>query len=109
MFSFLFARPIASLLTVAGVAVLAPVIFPIVGFILKPIVGPVTNLYLELTDEMAEAIKERDKLQKSQKAAAEMTGLLVAEEKAAQKLEKKEKAVQEKAARAIIKGMAEII
>ncbi|MGO9621898.1 MAG: hypothetical protein ACLPT6_10885 [Desulfobaccales bacterium] len=109
MFSFLFARPIATLLTVAGVAVLAPVIFPIIGFILKPIVGPATALYLELTDEMAEAIKERDKLQKSQKATAETTGLLVAEEKAAQQLTKKEKAVQEKAARAIIKGMAEII
>ncbi len=36
MFNFLFARPIATLLTVAGVAVFAPVIFPIIGVILKP-------------------------------------------------------------------------
>ncbi|MGO9176598.1 MAG: hypothetical protein ACLQED_10750 [Desulfobaccales bacterium] len=58
---------------------------------------------------MAEAIKERDKLQKSQKATAETTGLLVAEEKAAKKLARKEKALQKEAAKAIIKGVAEII
>ena len=109
MFSFLFARPIATLLTVAGVAVFAPVIFPIIGFILKPAVGPVTNLYLELADEMAEAIEEREKLHKPQKAAAETPGAPAAEEKAAQKLAKKEKAVQQEAAKAIIKGVAEII
>jgi hypothetical protein len=44
MLKFLFARPIATLLTVAGVAVFAPVIFPIIGVILKPVVRPVTNL-----------------------------------------------------------------
>ncbi len=47
MFNLLFTRPIVTLLTVAGVAVLAPVIFPIIGVILKPLVGPVTDLYLD--------------------------------------------------------------
>ncbi len=39
---------------------LAPVIFPIIGVILKPLVGPVTNLYLDLADEMADAFLERE-------------------------------------------------
>lgn len=60
MFNFLFARPIVTLLTAAGVAVFAPVIFPIIGVILKPLVGPVTNLYLDLSDEMADAFLERE-------------------------------------------------
>jgi hypothetical protein len=59
MFNLLFTRPIVALLTLAGVAVLAPVIFPIVGVILKPLVKPVTNLYLDLADEMADAFLER--------------------------------------------------
>ena len=60
MFNLLFSRPIVALLTVAGAAVLAPVIFPIIGVILKPLVGPVTNLYLDLADEMADAFLERE-------------------------------------------------
>jgi hypothetical protein len=109
MFNFLFARPIATLLTVVGVAVLAPVIFPIMGVILKPMVRPVTNLYLDLADEMAEAIEEREKLQKPKKLKAETTGAPAPEEKAAQKLARKEKAVEKEAAKAIIKGVAELI
>jgi len=109
MFNFLFARPITTLLTVVGVAVFAPVIFPIIGFILKPAIGPVTNLYLELADEMAEAIDQREKCQKPKKAMAETTCAPSAEEKAAQKLARKEKALETEAAKAIIKGVAEII
>ena len=60
MFNLLFSRPIVALLTVAGAAVFAPVIFPILGVILKPLVGPVTNLYLDLADEMADAFLERE-------------------------------------------------
>lgn len=59
MFNLLIARPIMTLLAVAGVSVLAPIIFPIVGVILKPLVKPVTNLYLDLADEMADAFEER--------------------------------------------------
>ena len=36
MFNLLFTRPLVALLTVAGAAVLAPVIFPVIGVILKP-------------------------------------------------------------------------
>lgn len=54
MFNLLITRPIITLLTVAGVAVLAPIVFPIVGVILKPLVKPVTNLYLDLADAFEE-------------------------------------------------------
>ncbi len=60
MFNLLFTRPITSLLTIVGVAVFAPVIFPIVGVLLKPFVRPVTNLYLDLADEVADAFVERE-------------------------------------------------
>jgi hypothetical protein len=59
MFGWLLVRPIATLLTVAGVAVFAPVIFPLVGAVLKPLVKPVTNLFLDLPDEMADAFVDR--------------------------------------------------
>ena len=59
MFNLLFARPIATLLAIAGAAVLAPVICPILGIVLKPLVKPVTNLYLDLADEMADAFEDR--------------------------------------------------
>ena len=55
----LFKRPVMALLTLAGAAVLAPVIFPVLGVILKPM----TNLYLDLTDEMADAFEERQERQ----------------------------------------------
>jgi hypothetical protein len=60
MFNLLFTHPIVTLLTIAGAAVLAPVICPIVGVLLKPLVRPVTNLYLDLADEMADAFVERE-------------------------------------------------
>jgi hypothetical protein len=59
VFNLLITRPIITLLSVAGVAVLAPIVFPIVGVLLKPLVKPVTNLYLDLADEMADAFDER--------------------------------------------------
>ena len=63
MLELLFKRPVMALLTMAGAAILAPVIFPVLGFILKPIVKPMTNLYLDLTDEMADAFEERQERQ----------------------------------------------
>ena len=60
MFKLLFERPLAALLTIAGVSVLAPVLFPLVAFIIKPVVKPLTNLYLDLTDEVADAFLERE-------------------------------------------------
>lgn len=62
MFNLLITRPIMTLLAVAGVSVLAPVVFPIVGVVLKPLVKPLTNLYLDLADEMADAFEERQEL-----------------------------------------------
>jgi len=60
MLTLLFTRPITTLLSIAGVALLAPVIFPIVEVILKPAVKPLTNLYLNLADEVADAFTERE-------------------------------------------------
>jgi len=60
MLTLLFTRPITTLLTVVGVAVLAPVIFPLVEVILRPAVKPITNLYLNLADEVADAFTERE-------------------------------------------------
>lgn len=59
MFNFFFTRPLAALLTVIGVSAAAPLIFPVIGFIVKPMVKPLTNLYLDLTDEVADACLER--------------------------------------------------
>ncbi|MGA7563662.1 MAG: hypothetical protein WBW55_10685 [Desulfobaccales bacterium] len=109
MFSLLFDRPLTKLLTVIGVAVLAPVICPILGVILKPLVKPATNLYLDLADEMAEAIEERERLQTSKKAKGGPTGAPAPQTKAGQKLKRDGQAVEKEAASAIIKGVAEII
>ena len=109
MFSLLFDRPVTKLLTVVGVAVLAPVICPILGVILKPLVKPAANLYLELADEMAAAIEERERLQASPKAKAEPPGAPVPPKKTAQKLKREEQTVEKEAAAAIIMGVAEII
>ncbi len=109
MFSLLFDRPLTKLLTVVAVAVLAPVICPILGVILKPLVKPATNLYLDLTDEMAEAMEERDRLHASQKGKAEPTGAPAPPKKSAQKLKREEQTVEKGAAAAIIKGVAEIM
>jgi hypothetical protein len=60
MFTLLFTRPLVALMTIAGAAVLAPVIFPLVGVLLKPMIKPLTNLYLDISDEMADAFVERE-------------------------------------------------
>ncbi len=59
VFELLFKRPLMAMLTLAGAAIFAPVVFPVLGVILKPLVRPMTNLYLDLTDEMADAFEER--------------------------------------------------
>jgi len=60
MFNLLVTRPLTTLLGIAGVALFAPVVLPIVGVILKPLVKPVVNLYLDLADEMADGFVERE-------------------------------------------------
>ena len=61
MFDLLFRRPLMTLLAVAGTAILAPVIFPVLGVILKPLVKPVTNLYLDIAEEMGEVVEVRER------------------------------------------------
>ena len=99
MFNLLFARPIATLLAIAGAAVFAPVICPIVGVILKPLVKPVTNLYLDLADEIADTFLERqerkgfikpeadrEELKRLMEEAAENKARLTEETSAAERL-----------------------
>jgi hypothetical protein len=45
-----------------GVTLLAPVIFPVASFLLRPLVKPVTNFYLDLADDVSEAVKEREQV-----------------------------------------------
>ena len=61
MLWFLFTRPLAVVLTVAGVSLLAPVILPLTAALIKPLVKPVTNLYLDIAEEMGEVAEERER------------------------------------------------
>jgi hypothetical protein len=46
MFWALLSRPLSTFLTLAGVALLSPVLLPLTKTLVKPLVKPVTNLYL---------------------------------------------------------------
>lgn len=52
--------PIRGLLVFGGVTLLAPVIFPVASFLIRPLVKPVTNFYLDLAEDVTEAVKERE-------------------------------------------------
>jgi hypothetical protein len=66
MFWSLLTRPLTAFLTIAGVAILSPVLLPLTAALIKPLVRPVTNLYLDIAEEMGEVVHERENL----KAAA---------------------------------------
>jgi hypothetical protein len=53
--------PVRGLLILGGVTLLAPVIFPVASFFLRPLVKPVPNFYLDLAEDVTEAVKEREK------------------------------------------------
>jgi hypothetical protein len=57
-------RPLAALATLAGVAILSPVLVPLTAAIVKPLVKPMTNLYLDIAEEIGE---EREKLKNQRK------------------------------------------
>lgn len=54
--------PVRGLMILGGVTLLAPVIFPVASFLLRPLVKPVTNFYLDLADDVSEAVKEREQV-----------------------------------------------
>jgi len=70
MFWALLTRPFSAFLTIAGVALLAPVLLPLTAALVKPLIKPVTNLYLDIAEEMGEVAEERQR-QKACKAAKE--------------------------------------
>jgi hypothetical protein len=58
----LLSRPLTAILTLAGVALLSPVLLPLTQALVKPLVNPVTNLYLDVAEEIGEVIEERERL-----------------------------------------------
>jgi len=52
--------PVRGLMILGGVTLLAPVIFPVASFLLRPLVKPVTHFYLDLAEDVTEAMKERE-------------------------------------------------
>lgn len=59
--------PIRGLLIFSGVSILAPVIFPVVSLLMRPLVKPVTNFYLDLAEDAAEVIEERERKKAAKK------------------------------------------
>lgn len=68
MFWILLTRPLSAFLTIAGVALFAPVLIPLTAALIKPLIKPVTNLYLDIAEEMGEVVEERHKRQGDQPA-----------------------------------------
>ena len=61
MFWAVLTRPLPAFLTIAGVALLSPVLLPLTAALIKPLVKPVTNLYLDIAEEMGEVAEERER------------------------------------------------
>jgi len=100
MLWFLFTRPLAVVLTVAGVSLLAPVILPLTAALIKPLIKPVTNLYLDIAEEMGEVAEERER--RKECAAAK-------EKRASKKESKDHEAKEMEAGAAILDKMGKIL
>ena len=61
MFWAVLTRPLQAFLTIAGVALLSPVLLPLTAALVKPLIKPVTNLYLDIAEEMGEVVEERER------------------------------------------------
>jgi hypothetical protein len=68
MFWALLTRPLTALLTIAGAALLAPILVPVTAALVKPLIKPVTNLYLDIAEEMGEVVEERGRRKAGQAA-----------------------------------------
>ena len=62
----LFSRPLTLMATLAGVAILSPVLMPLTAVLVRPLVKPVANLYLDIAEEIGEVMEEREKLKARQ-------------------------------------------
>ncbi len=70
MFWALVSRPLTAMLTLAGVALLSPVLVPLTAALVKPLIRPVANLYLDVAEEIGEVMEEREKLKAAKTSAA---------------------------------------
>jgi hypothetical protein len=70
MLWLIISRPLAVMATLAGIAVLSPVLLPLTKVLVKPLVKPLTILYLDIAEEIGEVVEEREKL-KARKAPEE--------------------------------------
>jgi len=59
--------PVRGLLIFSGATLLAPVIFPVASFLIRPLVKPMTNFYLDLAEDVSEAMQEREQQRKDQR------------------------------------------
>jgi len=66
MFWALVSRPLTVMLTLAGVAILSPVLVPLTAVLVKPLVKPVANLYLDIAEDIGEVMEEREQLKARQ-------------------------------------------
>ena len=62
----LFSRPLTLMATLAGVAILSPVLMPLTAVLVRPLVKPMANLYLDIAEEIGEVMEEREKLKVQQ-------------------------------------------
>ena len=62
----LFSRPLTLMATLAGVAILSPVLMPLTSVLVRPLVKPLANLYLDIAEEIGEVMEEREKLKVQQ-------------------------------------------
>ena len=62
----LFSRPLTLVATLAGVAILSPVLMPLTAVLVRPLVKPMANLYLDIAEEIGEVMEEREKLKVQQ-------------------------------------------
>ena len=62
----LFSRPLTLMATLAGVAILSPVLMPLTAVLVRPLVKPLANLYLDIAEEIGEVMEEREKLKVQQ-------------------------------------------
>ena len=96
----LLTRPFSAFLTIAGVALLSPVLLPLTAALVKPLVKPVTNLYLDIAEEMGEVAEERER--RKECAAAK-------EKRASKKESKDHEAKEMEAGAAILDKMGKIL
>ena len=100
MFWSLLSRPLSAFLTIAGAALLAPVLLPLTSALVKPLVRPMTNFYLDVAEEMGKVVEERERRK---------AGTAAKKKRVLKKSPKTEKAKEIEAGAAILDGVSKIL